>query len=66
MAKRPRREVARQVLTIVRGEATCRRLMTMPGVGPIAVARKLGVILHRMWREDADFRFGKVPTAATT
>lgn len=28
----------------------------------IAVARKLAVILHRMWRDDADFRFG--PSAA--
>ena len=146
--------LTRQVLAIVREEATCRRLMTVPGVGPIialafratvddpgrfaksravgahlgltparyqsgetdiqgrisrcgdelartalyeaahtllvrstkwsslrawgmavarrrgmararvAVARKLGVILHRMWRENADFRFGKAPTAA--
>jgi hypothetical protein len=31
----------------------------------VAVARKLGVILHRMWRDGADFRFGKAPTAAT-
>ena len=30
----------------------------------VAVARKLGVILHRLWRDDADFRFGKAPTAA--
>jgi transposase len=30
----------------------------------VAVARKLGVILHRMWRDDADFRFGTAPTAA--
>ena len=30
----------------------------------VAVARKLGVILHRMWRDGADFRFGKAPTAA--
>jgi transposase len=29
----------------------------------VAVARKLGVILHRMWRDGADFRFGKAPTA---
>ncbi len=146
--------LTRQVLAVVRDEATCRRLMTVPGVGPItalafratvddpdrfaksravgahlgltparyqsgetdiqgrisrcgdelartalyeaahtllmrstkwsslrawgmevarrrgmararvAVARKLGVILHRMWRDGADFRFGKAPTAA--
>lgn len=30
----------------------------------VAVARKLGVIVHRMWRDDADVRFGKAPTAA--
>ena len=30
----------------------------------VAVARKLGVILHRMWRDEADFRFGKAPTTA--
>jgi hypothetical protein len=37
-----------------------------PRHGPrrVAVARKLGVILHRMWCYGADFRFGKVPTAA--
>jgi hypothetical protein len=29
----------------------------------VAVARKLGVILHRMRRDEADFRFGKAPTA---
>ena len=27
----------------------------------VAVARKLAVILHRMWSDDADFRFGKEP-----
>lgn len=30
----------------------------------VAVARKLAVILHRMWRDEADFRFGKDPAAA--
>lgn len=30
----------------------------------VAVARKLSVILHRMWRDGADFRFGKDETAA--
>ena len=29
----------------------------------VAVARKLAVILHRMWREEADFRFGPAPAA---
>lgn len=27
----------------------------------VAVARKLAVILHRMWRDETDFRFGKEP-----
>jgi transposase len=30
----------------------------------VAVARKLAVILHRMWRDEAMFRFGKDPSAA--
>jgi hypothetical protein len=30
----------------------------------VAVARKLAVILHRMWRDEADFRFGPDPAAA--
>jgi transposase len=34
------------------------------GRARVAVARKLAVILHRMWRDDADFRFGKEPIAA--
>jgi transposase len=29
----------------------------------VAVARKLAVILHRMWSDATDFRFGKEPTA---
>ena len=30
----------------------------------VAVARKLAVILHRMWRDETAFRFGKDPSAA--
>lgn len=30
----------------------------------VAVARKLAVILHRMWCEGTEFRFGKEPAAA--
>lgn len=30
----------------------------------VAVARKLAVILHRMWTDGAEFRFGKEPAAA--
>jgi transposase len=29
----------------------------------VAVARKLAVIMHRMWVDGADFRFGQRPTA---
>lgn len=31
----------------------------------VAVARKLAVILHRMWRDGTEFRFGKEPVATT-
>ena len=31
----------------------------------VAVARKLVVILHRMWADTTEFRFGKAPTAVT-
>jgi transposase len=31
----------------------------------VAVARKLAVILHRMWSDEAEFRFGKEPGADT-
>lgn len=27
----------------------------------VAVARKLAVILHRMWSDGTEFRFGKAP-----
>jgi transposase len=27
----------------------------------VAVARKLAVVLHRMWRDETEFRFGKEP-----
>jgi hypothetical protein len=30
----------------------------------VAVARKLAVILHRMWSDRATFRFGKEPGSA--
>ena len=30
----------------------------------VAVARKLAVILHRMWTDDTEFRFGKAPVAS--
>ena len=30
----------------------------------VAVARKLAVVLHRMWSDKTEFRFGKEPVAA--
>jgi len=30
----------------------------------VAIARKLAVILHRMWSDATDFRFGRQPGAA--
>ncbi len=30
----------------------------------VALARKLATILHRVWRDDADFRWGKQAAAA--
>jgi hypothetical protein len=32
----------------------------------VAVARKLAVILYRMWANGAEFRFGKAPVASAT
>ena len=29
----------------------------------VAVARKLAIIMHRMWVEGTDFRFGQAPVA---
>jgi len=30
----------------------------------VAVARKLAVVLHRMWSDETEFRFGKAPAPA--
>ena len=30
----------------------------------VAVARKLACVLHRMWADDAEFRWGKQETAS--
>jgi transposase len=32
----------------------------------VAVARKLAIIMHRMWVEETDFRFGKAPVTQAT
>jgi transposase len=32
----------------------------------VAVARKLAIILHRMWRDQTEFRFGKEPIATVS
>ena len=31
----------------------------------VAVARKLAIILHRLWRDETEFRFGKEPRLGT-
>ena len=31
----------------------------------VAVARKLAVVLHRMWSDQTGFRFGKEPAMGT-
>ena len=30
----------------------------------VAVARKLAIVMHHMWMEETDFRFGKTPMAS--
>jgi len=32
----------------------------------VAVARKLAVSLHRMWRDQTEFRFGKEPSTTAS
>lgn len=32
----------------------------------VALARRIGVVLHRMWRDSAEFRFTRADTAAAT
>src|SRR5918997_353063 len=62
----------RAVLAIVRADAVCRRLMSVPGVAKrrgvrrakVALARKLGCVLHRLWVDGSEFRFGKEVAAA--
>jgi hypothetical protein len=29
----------------------------------VAVARKVAILLHAMWRDDSEFRFGHMPDA---
>ena len=31
----------------------------------VAVARKLAIIMHRMWLDETDFQYGRQPAAAT-
>src|SRR5260370_1360718 len=63
----------RQLLEIVRHDEVCRRLMTTPGVGPVvaltfraivAVARRLAVIMHRMWVDGTEFRWSREEAVA--
>ena len=41
----------------------CRVQTARHGAGRVAVARKLAVILHRMWAEATEFRFENEPAA---
>src|SRR5438552_3351723 len=43
----------------------CGYLEEQPGMKKacVAVARKLAIIMHRMWVEGTDFRFGQAPVA---
>ena len=54
----------RRLLAIVRDDAVCRRLMTVPGVGPVALARRLAVIMHRIWVDGTEFCWTREIAAA--
>jgi transposase len=85
----------RRLLAIVRDDDVCRRLMTVPGVGPVvaltyrvtvdvpaqawaikiarhrgmkkaivALARRLAVIMHRIWVDGTEFRWTREVAAA--
>ncbi len=76
-------ELDRRVKRAASQDEVCMRMMTVPGVGPIAaltfkaavddparfkrsrtVARKLAVLLHRMWADGTEFRPEKVEGTA--
>ena len=40
---------------------TAQEVVYLKGLTWVAVARKLAVVLHRMWRDQTAFRFGKEP-----
>ncbi len=48
-------------------KAWARRIGKLRGLkwAKVALARKLAVVLHRMWVDGTDFRWGKAPTEAT-
>src|SRR5262249_43556216 len=55
----------RRVLAIVRDDEVCRRLMTTPSVGPVvALARRLAVIMHRIWVDGTEFRWTRQEAVA--
>ena len=62
-------ELDRRVKRAASHDVVCMRMMTVPGVGPfasltfkaaVAVARKLAVLLHRMWVDGTEFRQDQV------
>src|SRR5262249_20669415 len=61
-------DLDRKVVKLARNDAQVRRFMSVPGIGPITalcfkatidVARKLAVILHRMWIDRTEFNWSK-------
>lgn len=63
-------EAAHSMLTRVKSYSSLKRwamaVAKRRGLGraTVALARKLAIVLHRMWRDGTDFRFGKEPAIA--
>ena len=49
----------RRLLAVVRNDDVCRRLMTVPGVGPV-----VALIMHRIWVDGTEFRWTREVAAA--
>lgn len=70
MARRALYEAAQVMLTRSKAFSTLKRwamdVATRRGMkrAAVALARKLATVLHRMWKDDADFRFGKETATA--
>src|SRR6266581_525770 len=54
-----------RLLAIVRDDEVCRRLMTVPGVGPVvALTYRATVIMHRIWVDGTEFRWTREAAVA--